>query len=100
MAALLNLHQKITMKTILKKKNQPMSEYTVYSKRNCSYCIRAIELLESKGLAHDVKKIDEDQKLFLELRQRAPSMRTMPVIFRNDQLVGGYQDLFQYLETQ
>jgi len=27
-------------------------------------------------------------------------MRTMPVIFRNDQLVGGYQDLFQHLETQ
>ena len=62
-----------------------MSEYTVYSKRNCSYCVRAIELLESKGLTHDVKKIDEDQNLFLELRQRAPSMRTMPVIFRNDQ---------------
>ena len=77
-----------------------MSEYTVYSKRNCSYCVRAIELLESKGLTHDVKKIDEDQNLFLELGQRAPSMRTMPVIFRNDQLVGGYQDLFQYLETQ
>ena len=89
------------MKKILKKKkNQPMSEYTVYSKRNCSYCVRAIELLESKGLTHDVKKIDEDQNLFLELRRRAPSMRTMPVIFRNDQLVGGYQDLFQYLETQ
>lgn len=89
------------MKKILKKKmSQPMSEYTVYSKRNCSYCVRAIKLLESKGLTHDVKKIDEDQSLFLELRQRAPSMRTMPVIFRNDQLVGGYQDLFQYLESQ
>jgi glutaredoxin len=24
----------------------------------------------------------------------------MPVIFRNDQLVGGYKDLFHYLETQ
>ena len=45
-------------------KNQPMSEYTVYSKKNCSYCVRAIELLESKGLSHDVKKIDEDQNLF------------------------------------
>jgi len=88
------------MKKILKKKNQPMSEYTVYSKRNCSYCVRAIELLESKGLTHDVKKIDENQNLFLELRQRAPSMRTMPVIFRKDQLIGGYQDLFQHLETQ
>ena len=50
------------MKKVLKKKNQPMSEYTVYSKRNCSYCVRAIELLESKGLTHDVKKIDEDQR--------------------------------------
>ena len=76
-----------------------MSEYTVYSKRNCSYCVRAIELLESKGLTHDVKKIDEDQNLFLELRQREPSMRTIPVIFRNEQLVGGYQDLLQYLES-
>ena len=48
-----------------------MSEYTVYSKRNCSYCVRAIELLESKGLQHTIKKIDEDQSLFLELREKA-----------------------------
>ena len=83
-----------------RKENQVMSEYTVYSKRNCSYCVRAIELLESKGLQHTIKKIDEDQSLFLELREKASSMRTMPVVFRNDQLIGGYQDLLQYLETQ
>ena len=52
------------MKTNLKKKNQPMSEYTVYSKRNCSYCVRAIELLESKGLTHDVKRLMKTKTCF------------------------------------
>ena len=88
------------MKTHLKKKNQPMSEYESIPKEIVHTVLEQSSYWKAKGLAHDVKKIDEDQNLFLELRQRAPSMRTMPVIFRNDQLVGGYQDLFQYLETQ
>ena len=33
--------------------------YTVYSKKNCSYCVRAVHLIENQGFKVQVKKIDE-----------------------------------------
>ena len=67
--------------------------YTVYSKKNCSFCDRAIILLQDRDHHVVVKKIDEDISYFAEMREKAPDMRTMPVIFRDDQLIGGYSDL-------
>ena len=34
------------------------------------------------------------------MREKAPNMRTMPVIFRNDQLIGGYSDLIEFLKNE
>ena len=70
--------------------------YTVYSKNNCSYCDRAIHLIEDQGLQVQIKKIDENNEYFQEMRNLAPSMRTMPVIFKNNTLIGGYSDLVNH----
>ena len=79
-------------------KNRPINNmtYTVFSKNNCSFCDRAINLIEDNDHAVIIKKIDEDQAFFLEMRERAPAMRTMPVVFVEDQLIGGYADLVQH----
>tara|TARA_X000000950_G_scaffold289151_1_gene410248 strand:+ start:4739 stop:4909 length:171 start_codon:yes stop_codon:yes gene_type:complete len=47
-----------------------------------------------------VKKIDEDIAHFTEMREKAPAMRTMPVIFENNDLIGGYSDLINSLEHE
>ena len=47
-----------------------------------------------------VKKIDEDLSYFTEMREKAPDMRTMPVIFKDDQLIGGYSDLIDSLNDE
>ena len=38
--------------------------YTVYSKNNCSYCDRAIYLIEDQGFQVQIKKIDENNCAF------------------------------------
>lgn len=74
--------------------------YTVYSKKNCSFCDRAIILLRDRDHHVVVKKIDEDISYFNEMREKAPDMRTMPVIFKDDQLIGGYSDLIDSLHDE
>ena len=86
------------MKQRMKQTDQPV--YTVYSKKNCSFCDRAVVLLEDLNLQVVVKKIDEDITHFTEMREKAPSMRTMPVIFKNNQLIGGYSDLIDSLKHE
>ena len=72
-----------------------MIKYTVYSKKNCSYCVRAIALLEAKNMPYEVKKIDKEIELFKEMQSNAPSMKTLPVIFKNEVLIGGYHELYK-----
>ena len=70
--------------------------YTVYSKKNCSYCVRAVHLIENQGCEVQVKKIDEVNEYLLEMRNLAPSMRTMPVVLKGNNLIGGYSDLVNH----
>ena len=74
--------------------------YTVFSKNNCSYCVRAIDLIRNNNLQVVVKKIDESEQFFAEMRKLAPKMRTMPVIMKDDQLVGGYSDLLDLFNAE
>ena len=87
------------LKKVTKKQNSSLI-YTVYSKKNCSFCDRAVVLLEDLNLQVVVKKIDEDITHFTEMREKAPSMRTMQVIFKNNQLIGGYSDLIDSLKHE
>ena len=47
-----------------------------------------------------VKKIDKDISYYSEMRDKAPKMRTMPVIFKDHQLIGGYHDLIDSLKHE
>ena len=70
-----------------------MDKYTIYSRNVCSYCVAAKNLLASKNLDFIEKNIDQSQNFFNEMRQLAPTMRTVPVIFKNNELIGGYAEL-------
>ncbi len=76
-----------------------MSKYIVYSRSNCSYCDRAVALLEAKNIPFKIKKIDEDINLYEEMQTKAPFMKTLPVILKNGELIGGYNELFKSLES-
>lgn len=75
--------------------------YTVYSKPNCKFCTQAKQLLEAKGLPYqefilDVGQVKEDGKTYVtveQLKQLVPTARTVPQIFLDDTLIGGFDAL-------
>ena len=66
----------------------------IYSKTNCSYCVMAMNFFDSKGIKYDVYSAD-DPKIFQEMLERNPQARTVPQIFIDDKLIGGYTDLVE-----
>ena len=75
-----------------------MSKVIVYSKNHCPYCVRAKNLLNEKEVEFEEIMVDRDPKLFAELRKKS-GMLTLPQIFIDDQLVGGFSELSE-LENQ
>ena len=61
----------------------------IYSKSNCIFCDKAKHLFNSMNIEY-VEHNAEDQATFTELMERNPAARTMPQIFINDQLIGGF----------
>ena len=71
----------------------------IYSKSNCSYCVMAMNFFDSKGIKYDVYSAD-DPKIFQEMLERNPQARTVPQIFIDDELIGGYTDLVENYSEQ
>ncbi len=71
----------------------------VYTKPNCSYCTKAKQLLNSKGMVFREIPIGESI-LVEELKERFPAARTAPVIVINGMFIGGYDQLVPILESE
>lgn len=64
----------------------------IWSKESCPYCDRAKTLLTQKGIQYEERKIGEGWTKE-QLLEAVPTARTVPQIFLDDTLVGGYDDL-------
>jgi glutaredoxin 3 len=69
-----------------------MPRIEMYTTAGCGYCVAAQNLLKSKGLDYAEIRIDTDPARREEMLARA-QQRTVPQIFVNDRLVGGYDEL-------
>ena len=69
----------------------------IWSKYHCPYCDQAYKLLQAKGYQIDERKIG-DGYTKEELLEAVPNARTVPQIFLDDKLIGGFQELKQHLE--
>jgi glutaredoxin 3 len=69
-----------------------MTTAIIWSRDNCPYCVQAKALLEQKGIEFEERKIG-DGWTKEQLLEAVPNARTVPQIFLNDELVGGYTDL-------
>jgi glutaredoxin 3 len=70
---------------------------TIWSKYNCPYCDQAKALLKNKGIPFEEKKIG-DGYTREELLEAIPTARTVPQIFLDDKLIGGFQELNEHLK--
>ena len=73
--------------------------YTIYSKPNCSFCLQAKELLEQNNLDFEYLQLGTHYNLDV-LMTLAPNAKSLPQVFKDGVLVGGYSDLVEYLKQQ
>ena len=70
-----------------------MPDIEIYSTAICPYCNAAKNLLRSKGLAWRELRIDLDPEARKAMDERTHGARTVPQIFINGTLVGGFDQL-------
>ena len=64
----------------------------VWSKDNCPYCVQAKALLNQKNIQFEERKIG-DGWTKEQLLEAGPNARTVPQIFLDGELVGGFTEL-------
>ncbi|HEY2525085.1 MAG TPA: glutaredoxin 3 [Candidatus Binataceae bacterium] len=70
-----------------------MAKVEVYTTSYCPYCIRAKSLLKRKGVAFDEIDVSGDPALREKMIELSGGRRTVPEIFINGRIVGGYDEL-------
>jgi glutaredoxin 3 len=66
---------------------------TVYTTTYCAWCRRAEQLLDRRRIAYSTVDVTNDPEAREELVERANGRSTVPVIFFDDRVIGGYQEL-------
>lgn len=64
----------------------------VITKIPCPYCDRAINFLQAKGLAFEKVDLTDNPQEIIRLKNET-GWKTVPMIFINGELIGGYNDL-------
>lgn len=65
---------------------------TIYTRKFCSYCVRAKRLLDDLGVVYHEVPVDRDQEAFA-LMQEKSGRRTVPQIWIGSTHVGGCDEL-------
>jgi glutaredoxin len=68
----------------------------VWSKDHCPFCEQAKSLLKLKGIEFEEKKIGHGYTRE-QLLEAVPDARTVPQIFLDEQLIGGFTELRKHL---
>lgn len=69
----------------------------VWSKDNCPYCDQAKSLLKQKGIEIEERKIGHGYTRE-DLLEAVPNARTVPQIFLDGNLIGGFTELKKHLQ--
>ncbi|MDB9495517.1 glutaredoxin 3 [Spirulina major CS-329] len=65
----------------------------IYTWSTCPFCIRALRLLNRKGVEYTEYCIDGDAIARDQMSDRANGRRSLPQIFINNEHIGGCDDL-------
>lgn len=72
---------------------QAVAKVEVYTTSYCPYCMRAKSLLKRKGVAFEEIDVTEDRALREKMIELSGGRRTVPEIFINGRIIGGYDEL-------
>jgi len=68
----------------------------IWSKNGCTYCEKAKALLKAKNITFEERNINNGWTKE-QLLEAVPNARTVPQIFFDNELVGGFDDLTKKL---
>ncbi len=75
--------------------------FTIYSKNDCPYCIKAKKVLDNDNLKYLIIYCDqyliENRHSFIEFMSQYTNQKTFPYIFYNGTFIGGFTELVQHL---
>ena len=78
-----------------------MTKIVIYSKPNCTYCVKSKALFKGLGYEFEEKMYGTDFNTPEELFEAVgKKVRTMPQIVIDDELIGGYNQLVEHLNKQ
>jgi glutaredoxin 3 len=70
-----------------------MKNVLVYTSPSCPFCVRAKALLQQRGVPFKEMLLGwDDDKAWDDLTKKS-GMKTVPQIFADDQLIGGFTEL-------
>ena len=70
-----------------------MAKVEIYTTSYCPFCIRAKSLLQRKGIAFTEIDVSDDDGMREKMIELSGGRRTVPEIFINGKIVGGYDEL-------
>jgi glutaredoxin len=74
-----------------------ISHIELYTKDKCGYCVKAKLLLKNLGLEYVEKKFENYKDTAALYEDIGKQVRSMPQIKINGELIGGYNQLVEYL---
>ena len=80
--------------------NQMTNKIVVYSKNNCVYCTKEKNLLTRLGLVDTELKLEDFESVDALQEAIGKKVRSMPQIVIDDEIVGGYNQLIEYLNNK
>lgn len=69
----------------------------VWSKNQCPFCDQAKNLLKLKGIEFEERNVSTDWTKE-QLMEAVPTARTVPQIFIDDKLIGGFNELRKHFQ--
>ena len=77
-----------------------IKDIVIYTKNNCVYCEKAKALFKGLGYTFKTKKLEEFESVDAMLEDIGKKVRAMPQIKINGELVGGYNQLIEFLNNK
>ena len=74
-----------------------MTHAVVWSKYHCPYCDQAKSLLDLHGITYEERRIGDGYSRE-DLLESVPTAKTVPQIFLDGELIGGYTELKKHFD--
>ena len=70
----------------------------IWTKNDCFYCHMAKNLLELNDIEYEERNIESNEWSRADMLEAVPDAKTVPQIFMDDEYIGGFTELQQYLK--